>query len=141
VANRKIILVKFPARLEFENSASDISFLPVVMITYGRTWLYAIVYYAGNFEINCFVVNELRRDNASFVAILQEIFNDSNELKALKADLDYIHANISFLSQFVTELEKTLNLSETIKEIYICKQQNHCLRSCCNKTKILLVVW
>jgi hypothetical protein len=75
-----------------------------------------------------------------YFAILQEIYNDSNELKVLKADLDYIHGNISFLPRFVTTLEKILNLSETIKEICICRQQNNWLRSCCNKTKILLVV-
>jgi hypothetical protein len=55
---------------------------------------------AENFEIICSVVNELCRD-ISFVAIQQEIFNDSNELKVLKVDLDYIHANISFLKNAI----------------------------------------
>jgi hypothetical protein len=76
VANRKIILLKFPSRLEFKNNASDIPFLPVPVITYGRTWLDAILYYAENLEIIYFVVNELCRDNASSVAILQEIYYD-----------------------------------------------------------------
>jgi hypothetical protein len=60
------------------------------------------------------VVNEL---DASCIAILQDIFKDSNVLKVLETDLAYIHANFSFLSQSITKLEKTINLSETIKEI------------------------
>jgi alpha-D-ribose 1-methylphosphonate 5-triphosphate diphosphatase PhnM len=46
------------------------------------------------------------------------MFKDSNELKVLKTDLAYIHANFSFQSQSTMKLEKTTNLfSETIKEI------------------------
>jgi hypothetical protein len=49
------------------------------------------------------------------IAILQGIFNDSDELKTHKTDLVYIHANFSFLSQHIIKLEKTKNLlSETI---------------------------
>jgi hypothetical protein len=44
------------------------------------------------------VTKELDRDDASSVAVLQEIFNDPNEMKALKADLADIHPNFSFLS-------------------------------------------
>jgi hypothetical protein len=61
VGNRRIILLKFPAGLEFKINASDIPFLLVPVITYGRTWLDAIVYYAEKFEIICSVVNELCR--------------------------------------------------------------------------------
>lgn len=48
------------------------------------------------------MVNELDRDGASSVSILQEIFNDWNELKALKTDLTYFYGNFIFLSQSVT---------------------------------------
>jgi uncharacterized coiled-coil DUF342 family protein len=64
------------------------------------------------------VVNELDRDSASSIAILQETYNDSNELKALKTNLANINANLSFVMQSITELVKTINLVlETIKEI------------------------
>jgi hypothetical protein len=65
-----------------------------------------------------FCGREVDRDNASSVAILQDIFKDSSELKALKTDLAYIHANFSFLSQSITKLERATNLlSETITEV------------------------
>jgi hypothetical protein len=64
-------------------------------------------------EICCSVVND-----TSSIAILQDIFKDSNELKVLKTDLAYVHANFSFLLQSITKLEKTTNLlTDTIKEI------------------------
>jgi hypothetical protein len=76
------------------------------------------LYYAENFEILCSVVNEFHGDDASSITISQDIFQDSNELKVLKNDLAYIHANFNFLSQPITKLEMTTNLlSETIKEI------------------------
>jgi hypothetical protein len=87
VANRKKILVKSPARTElFKNKAPD-TLLPTPVITHWGTWLDAIVYYAENFKIFCSVVNELERDDASSVALLQDIFKDSNELRVLKSDL------------------------------------------------------
>jgi hypothetical protein len=49
-----------------------------------ESWLDAIVYYAENSEIFSSVVNELDRDNVSSVSILQDIFKNSNVLKALK---------------------------------------------------------
>jgi hypothetical protein len=42
------------------------------------------MHYAEKFEIFYSLVSEVDRDEASFVARLQEIFNDSNELKVLK---------------------------------------------------------
>jgi hypothetical protein len=38
------------------------------------------------------------RDDASSVAVLPEILNDPNEVKALKVELADIHSNFSFLS-------------------------------------------
>jgi hypothetical protein len=62
------------------------------------------------------VVNEFEGDDASSVTILQDIFQDSNELKVIRTDVAYIRENFSFLSQSITELEITTNLlSETIK--------------------------
>jgi hypothetical protein len=45
------------------------------------------------------VANEHDRDVASSFAILQDTFTD--ELKVIKTDLAYIHANLSFLSQSI----------------------------------------
>jgi hypothetical protein len=53
------------------------------------------------------VVNELGRDGAFSVTMLQTAFNDLNELKMIKTDLAYIHANFTFLSQSVTKVEET----------------------------------
>jgi hypothetical protein len=94
----------------------------------------------------------MNRDGAPSIAVLQEIFNNSNELKVLETDFTYIHANFSFLSQSVTELEKTTNLfSKTIKEMNnaqdklngsetdtLCPPKNIC--SCFSKNKGLKVV-
>jgi hypothetical protein len=54
--------------------------------------------YAENFETFCSLANELDRDDAASVAIFQDIFKESNELKVLKTDLVCIHANLIFLS-------------------------------------------
>jgi hypothetical protein len=64
------------------------------------------------------VVNELDKYDASSIAIFQEIFKDTNEMKTLKTDLAYIHENFSSRSQYITKLETTTNLlSETIREM------------------------
>jgi hypothetical protein len=68
-------------------------------------------------SVFCSVVNERDRDSTSYIAIMQEIYSDSNELKVLKADLAYIYADFSFLLQSITQFEKATNLlPETIKE-------------------------
>jgi hypothetical protein len=96
--------VKSPAGIElFKNNASDTPLPPTPVIT---QW--------GS----CSVVNEFNGDNASSITTLQDIFQDSNELKVLRTDLAYIRANFSFLSQSITKLEMTTNvLLGTIKEI------------------------
>jgi hypothetical protein len=105
VANGKKIFVKSPARIElFKNNTPDTPLPPTPVITRWGTWLDATVYYAENFEIFCSVVNEFDGGDASSVTILQDIFQDSNELKVLKTDLAYIHANFSFLSQSITKV-------------------------------------
>jgi hypothetical protein len=72
----------------------------------------AIVYYAKN--LKSFVLWQINLTET----VLQKILNDLDEMKMLKTDLAYIHANLSFLSPFVTTLAKTTNLlSETITEI------------------------
>jgi hypothetical protein len=56
----------------------------------------ATVYYAENFELFYSVVSDLDRDDASCIAMLQEMFNDSNVVNVLKTDLIYIHAIFLF---------------------------------------------
>jgi glutaminase len=69
-------------------------------------------------SVFCSVVNELDGGCTSYIAILQEICNDPNELKVLKADLAYIHTDLSFPLQSITKFVKATNLlSETVKEI------------------------
>jgi hypothetical protein len=119
VANGKKIFVKSPARKElFKNKGPDTPLPPTPVIIRWGTWLDATVYYAENFEIFCSVVNEFDGDDASSITILQDIFQDSNELKVLRTDLAYIRANFSLLSQSITTVEMITNLlSETIKGI------------------------
>jgi hypothetical protein len=86
--------------------------------------LYAIVYYAEHFEIFCSVVNAFDMDDTSCTAILQEIFNDSKELRVLKSDLVYIHANFSFLSHSINKLEETTNLLSEVFKLNQHTRQN-----------------
>jgi hypothetical protein len=117
VANGKKIFVKSPARIQlFKNKAPYTRLPPAPVITRWGTWLDANVYYTENFEIFCSVINVFDGDDATSITILQDIFQDSNELMVLKPDLSYIRANFSFLSQFITKLKMaTYLLSETIK--------------------------
>jgi hypothetical protein len=119
VANGKKIFVKLPAKIQlFKDKSPYTPLPPTPVFTCWGTWMVATVYYAENF-LNLFsVIHELDRDNASSIAILQDIFKDSNDLKVLKTDLANIHANFNFLSQSITKLEKIRNLlSETTEEI------------------------
>jgi hypothetical protein len=99
VANGKKNFVTAPARIELiKNKAPDTLLPPTPVMTQWETWLDATVYYAENFKIFCSVVNEFDGDDTSSITVLQDTFQDSNELKALRTDLTYIHANFSFLS-------------------------------------------
>jgi hypothetical protein len=118
VANGEKMFVKYPDRIEiFKNKAPDTPLPPTSLIIWWGTWLDAIVYYAENFEIFCSVANEFDGDDATSIATLQDIFQDSYKLKVLKTDLAYICANFNFPLQSITKLEMTLNLLlETIKK-------------------------
>jgi myo-inositol-1-phosphate synthase len=111
--------VKSPAETElFKITAPETPLVPTPVITRRGTRFNDSVYYAENLKIFCSVVNEFDGDDASSITLLQDIFQDSNELKVLKTYLAYSHANVSFLSQSITKLEmKTNSLSETMKEI------------------------
>jgi hypothetical protein len=54
----------------------------------------------------CSVVNKVERDGAFCSDILQETFNDSNELKVQKTDVTYILATFNFLLQSVTSWKR-----------------------------------
>jgi hypothetical protein len=88
IAKREKIFVKSPARIElFKNRAPDTPIPPTPVISWWGTWLDATVYYAENFKIFCSVVNEFDRDDASSITMLQDISQDSGELKVLRTDL------------------------------------------------------
>jgi hypothetical protein len=62
--------VKLPAEIElFKNKAPN---PPNSIITWG-TWLDAIMYYTEKFEIFCFLVNELKTDDASCCNIARNV--------------------------------------------------------------------
>jgi hypothetical protein len=102
--------MKSKARIElFKNEAPCTSFPHNCNNLVG-----SIVYFSKTFK-SCSVVNELYKDDAASVSVLQEIFSDSTKLKVLKSDFAYI--NVDFIVSWpITELEKTVNLlSETVK--------------------------
>jgi hypothetical protein len=78
LANGKKMFVTAPARIEVvKNEAPDAHPPPQTpVITLWGTWSDATVYYTEKFEMICFVANELIRDGASSVGLLQEVFND-----------------------------------------------------------------
>jgi hypothetical protein len=74
VANGKKIFLNLPARLEIfkkQSSRPHPPPPPTSVITYCGTCLGGIVYYVENFQVFCFVVNELHRDDTFFIAVFQ----------------------------------------------------------------------
>lgn len=55
------------------------------------------------------MLNGLDKDDASSFALLQVIFSESNESKALKTDFAYIQGHFNCLSKCTTKFEKTTN--------------------------------
>jgi hypothetical protein len=85
LANGKKIFVKSPARIKlFKNKAPDTPLPQIPVITRWRTWLDATVCYSENVEIFCCVVNEFHGDDASYITILQDIFQDSRRIEGTK---------------------------------------------------------
>ena len=116
IANTKKVFVKSPSRVKiFKTRAPNTPLPPTPVITRWGTWVDAVKYYATNFELVYFVVNELDREDASSIAILQDVFQTPSELTALKNDLVFISANFCFLSDIITKLEKSkLLLTESL---------------------------
>jgi hypothetical protein len=70
VANGKKIFMKLPGRIEiFKNNTPDTLLPETPVHTRWGAWLDAPVYYAENFEIFRFVVNEHDSSDASSIAI------------------------------------------------------------------------
>jgi hypothetical protein len=60
------------------------------LTTYCRIWLHE-----EGVDIFCSVANELESNEASYVAILQEIYSDSNGRKLWEIDLAFVLANFN----------------------------------------------
>ena len=77
------------------------------------------------------------REDASSIAILQDVFQTPSELTALKTDLAFLSANFCFLSDIITKLEKSkqLLLAESLKEID--NIENKLNEICGSKAKII----
>jgi hypothetical protein len=56
----------------------------------------ATAYYSENFEIICSMVNEFYGNHAYSITRLQDIFQDSNELKVLRIDLALYSCKFQF---------------------------------------------
>ena len=146
--------MKSPSRVKiFKTRAPNTPLPPTPVITRWGTWVDAVKYYATNFELVYSVVNELDREDASSIAILQDVFQTPSELTALKTDLVFISANFCFLSDIITKLEKSkLLLTESLKEIdnienklnEICGSKANIIKQkfllCLNKNKGLQVI-
>lgn len=60
------------------------------MVTQWRTWLSAVEYYACNFESFASVINELNKDDAFSIEILQLLLSDST----IKNNLAYLQISV-----------------------------------------------
>ena len=81
IANANKVFVKSPSRVKiFKTRASNTPLPPTTVITRWGTWVNAVKYYATNFKLVYSVVNELDREDASSIAILQDLFQTPSEL-------------------------------------------------------------
>ena len=115
VSNGKNFFLKSPSRIDlFREKNPDLPLPPAPVITRWGTWLSAVLYYGTNFESFASVVNELNKNDASSIEIVQDLLKDDH----LKNDLAFISANLNFLCDSITKLETSTNLlSETVKEV------------------------
>ena len=97
VSNGKKVFVKAPTRIDlFKNKNPNISLPPTPTVIRWGTWLSAVVYYADNFDTFKSVMDELDKDDASSIEIVQNLLSDNNS----KNDVAYISANLSFLGDY-----------------------------------------
>lgn len=117
VSNGKKVFIKSPKRIDiFNQKCPGIPLPPAPVVTRWGTWLDAVEYYAQNFEQFVSVVNDLDKDEASSIEILQELLKDPS----VKLELAFISTNLSFLSRCIEKLESSSNtLSASVGQIRI----------------------
>lgn len=78
ISNGKKVFVKAPTRIDlFKAKNPDLALPPRPIVTRWGTWLQAVVYYADNFEKFKSVVDELNKDDASSIEILQNLLKNN----------------------------------------------------------------
>jgi len=115
------VFLKAPSRSRiFKNEAPDIPMPPQPILTRWGTWLDAAKYYCENYEAIKNSINKLDENDASSIKKAKDIFNNPD----LKANLAFISSNYSFLSTYITRLEKqNMMLFESISVIKIIKEK------------------
>ena len=86
----------------FKNEAPNIPLPSQPILTRWGTWLDAANYYCENYEIIKNIINKLDENDASSIKKAKDIINNAD----LKANLAFISSNYSFLSTYITRLEK-----------------------------------
>lgn len=126
ISNGKKVFVKAPTRIDlFKAKNPDLALPPRPIVTRWGTWLEAVVYYADNFENIKSVIDELNKDDASSIEILQNLLKDST----LQNKLSYISANLSFLCLSIKKLETSTNLlTVTINEVHDIEKKINALQ-------------
>ncbi|KAL4097517.1 hypothetical protein QTP88_022289 [Uroleucon formosanum] len=121
ISSVKKAFLKAPTRSRiFKNEAPDIPMPPQPILTRWGTWLDAANYYCENYEVIKNIINKLDENDASSIKKAKDIFNNPN----LKATLAFISSNYSFLSTYITRLEKqNMMLSESISVVKIVKEK------------------
>jgi len=121
ISSVKKVFLKAPTRFRiFKNEAPDIPMPPQPILTRWGTWLDAANYYCENYEVIKNIINKLDENDASSIKKAKDIFNNPN----LKANLAFISSNYSFLSTYITRLEKqNMMLSESISIVKIVKEK------------------
>ena len=117
----KKVFLKVPSRSRiFKIEAPNIPLPPQPILTRWGTWLNAAYYYCENYEVIKNIINKLYKNDASSIKKAKYIFNNSD----LKANLAFISSNYSFLSTYITRLEKqNMMLSKSISVVKTVKQK------------------
>jgi len=113
--------LKAPSRTRIlKNEAPDIPMPPKPILTRWGTWLDAAKYYCENHEVIKNIINKLDENDVSSIKKAKDIFNNPD----LKANLAFISLNYSFLSTYITRLEKqNMMLSESISVVQTVKEK------------------
>uniref|UniRef100_A0A2S2NDW7 DUF659 domain-containing protein n=1 Tax=Schizaphis graminum TaxID=13262 RepID=A0A2S2NDW7_SCHGA len=121
ISSVKKVFLKAPFRTRiFKTEAPDTPMPPKPILTRWGTWLEAANYYCEYYEVIKNIINKLDENDASSIKKAKDIFNNPD----LKANLAFISSNYSFLSTYITRLEKqNMMLSESISVVKTVKEK------------------